>query len=113
MATINETQKQHKPYLKKLIVRTWLEYERAGLVLAEAGRVWDVAPAHFYNVIFMGMDSPTLRRKFGIPKEPPRVRLRIDCTPELRAEFHQRRGDMTGGEYLTELLRGHAAKEST
>ena len=113
MATINETQELHKTYLNILFIRAWLEYEQAGCVLAEAGRVWDVAPAHFYNVIFMGMDSPTLRRKFGIPKEPPRCRLRIDCTTELRAEFHQRRGDMTGGEYLTELLRGHAAKEST
>jgi len=72
---------------------------------------WDINPGTLSR-IEKGGDSPQVRRKWGIPKGN-RCRLGLDVTPELRAEFHERRGDMSGGEYLAELLSGNAAKEST
>ena len=68
-----------------------------------AAEHWGVSSAHFHNVLNEGMDSPTLRRKWGINKTN-RCRLGLDVTPELRAEFHRRRGEMTGGEYLAALM---------
>ena len=68
-----------------------------------AAEYWAVSSAHFHNVLNEGMDSPTLRRKWGINKTN-RCRLGLDVTEELRAEFHRQRGDMTGGEYLAVLM---------
>jgi hypothetical protein len=69
----------------------------------KVARDYDVNSAHIHHV-FNGNESPTLRAAMDAPKYPPRCRLRIDCTPELRDEFHTRRGNMTGGEYLQYLM---------
>jgi len=67
-----------------------------------AALAWGVNSAHFHNALD-GKDSSVLRRKWGINKTN-RCRLGLDVTPELRDEFHRRRGYMTGGEYLAKLM---------
>ena len=54
--------------------------------------------------VLHGGESPLLRRKFKIPKHPPRPRLIINCPPAAIARFHRARGDITTGAYLEVLL---------
>ena len=51
-----------------------------------------------------GGDSPTLRRKFKIPKHPKRARLNIDTDEETIARFDNQRGELTRAEWLERLL---------
>ena len=60
-------------------------------------------PGTIYRVLHGG-NSPTLRRLWNVRKHPRRVRLTIDCTPEMIRRFDSQCGDMTRQDYLTWLL---------
>ena len=51
-----------------------------------------------------GGNSPTLRRKWGIPKHPPRTRLNIKATVATIAAFDEQRGPQSRADYLLYLL---------
>ena len=63
-------------YLKELKQRAEREISKFGNA-HRAACYWGVSSAHFSNVLHAGMDSPTLRRKWGINKSE-RTRLNID-----------------------------------
>lgn len=81
-------------------VRESVDY--AGGMRALAKR-YNVNPGLIWRVC-NGHDSDTLRKAMDIPKHPPRTRINIDTTPELKARFDAQRGGMSRGEYLERLL---------
>ena len=69
-----------------------------------AARAWNVTHGMIARVI-NGGNSPTLRRVWDIPKNPPVPRLIINgCPPSLKARYEDARGEMTRPDFLEGLL---------
>ena len=87
----------------ELKLRAIYERDKHGGIRA-AAREWNVTHGMIARVI-NGGNSPTLRRLWGIPKNPPVPRLIINgCPPALKARYETARGEMSRTEYLGHLL---------
>ena len=83
--------------------RAILEIQEHGSINALSKSI-GVNPGVIYRVMHGG-NSPTLRRLWGIPKNPPVPRLIINgCPPSLKARYEDARGEMTRTDFLEGLL---------
>ena len=105
MPRLNEAMKNGEPYMAngELKQRAILEIQEHGSINALSKAI-GVNPGVIYRVLHGG-NSPTLRRLWDIPKNPPVPRLIINgCPPALKARYETARGEMSRTEYLGHLL---------
>ena len=87
----------------ELKLRAIYERDKHGGIRA-AAREWNVTHGMIARAIDGG-NSPTLRRLWDIPKNPPVPRLIINgCPPALKARYETARGEMTRPDFLEGLL---------
>jgi len=87
----------------ELKLRAIYERDKHGGIRA-AAREWNVTHGMIARAIDGG-NSPTLRRLWDIPKNPPVPRLIINgCPPALKERYEDARGEMTRPDFLEGLL---------
>jgi hypothetical protein len=105
MPALNEAMKNGEPYMAngELKQRAILEIQEHGSINALSKSI-GVNPGVVYRVMHGG-NSPTLRRLWDIPKNPPVPRLIINgCPPALKARYEDTRGEMSRPDFLGHLL---------
>jgi len=94
------TNERNNEKLRKRAILERGQYSTIAAMEKETG----VNRGTIFRVIYEKGNSPGLRRLWGIPKHPRRVRLTINCTEEYLARFDYLRGEMTRNEFLAMLL---------
>jgi len=87
----------------ELKLRAIYERDKHGGIRA-AARAWGKTHGMIARAI-NGGNSPTLRRLWDIPKNPPVPRLIINgCPPALKERYETARGEMSRTDFLEGLL---------
>ena len=105
MRGLNEAMKNGEYHMAngELKQRAILEIQEHGSINALSKSI-GVNPGVIYRVMHGG-NSPTLRRLWDIPKNPPVPRLIINgCPPALKDRYEDARGEMTRPDFLEGLL---------
>lgn len=91
----------HK-HIEELRKRLRSDFTRYGTISATA-QALRVSPALIWKVLYENVDSPTLRRRYGITKTN-RCRLCIEADKELIARYDELRGEISRRDFLKDIL---------
>ena len=100
-------------HIERMTTKTQYDTEELQLfteaAISQLGGVCKVASAYGVNSGNVtharnGEESRIMRRVWKLPKRKPRPRLIVSCSEEMKQRYDTMRGELSRGEYLTELL---------